>query len=51
MQNQEKTREYLENTKMPHTLKIGDIIVEIKYSENDKTFNECMLNILKRKIK
>ena len=42
---------YLENTKIPRVLKVGDIIVEMKYSENDKTFNECMLNILKQKIK
>lgn len=51
MQNKEKTMEYLENTKIPRVLKVGDIIVEMKYSENDKTFNECMLNILKQKIK
>ena len=25
--------------------------IEMAYSENNKTFNECMLNILKRKYK
>ena len=32
-------------------LKIGDVVVEIEYSDNKKTFNECMVNILKQKKK
>lgn len=38
-------------TSNPYEFKIGDIVVEIKYSKNNKTCKECMLNILKHKIK
>ena len=33
----------------PYVLKIEDVIVKIEYSENNKTFSECILNILKQK--
>ena len=32
-------------------LKVGDLVVEIEYSDVKKTFNECMINILKQKKK
>ena len=32
-----------------YELKVGDMTVEIVYSKNNKSFNECMLNILKQK--
>lgn len=32
-------------------LKVGEIIVELIYAENNKSFKKCMLNILKEKIK
>ena len=32
-------------------LKVEDMCVEMAYSENDKSFKECMLNVLKQKIK
>lgn len=40
-----------ENTRMPYQLKSGNLTVEIIYSKNNKTFNECILNILKQKNK
>lgn len=34
-----------------YVLKYDNIIIEMEYSENNKTFNECIKNILKRKVK
>lgn len=44
-----KIKEYLSHTENPYKLEVDDITVEIEYSENNKTFNECILNILKQK--
>lgn len=33
-----------------YDIKVGDITVELKYSNNCRKFDECMLNILKQKI-
>lgn len=38
------------DNKNPYQLKVGDLMVEIKYS-NNKKIEECILNILKQKIK
>lgn len=46
----EKIIEYLKKTENPYMLKVGDIVVNIEYSENYKKFNECILNILKQKV-
>lgn len=48
---QKKILEYIKKTENPYTLKVEDMIVEIAYSENNKNFNECMINILKQKSK
>lgn len=32
-----------------YEFKIGDMCIEISYSKEGKSFNECMLNILKQK--
>ena len=37
------------NTEKPYQLKIGDMVVEMTYSENNKKINECIINILKQK--
>lgn len=42
---------YLKYSENPYVLKIGDMVVEFEYSDNKKTFNECMVNILKQKKK
>lgn len=41
----------LEKNIESYQMKVEDIIVEIKYTNNDKTIEECMLNILKQKNK
>jgi len=51
LKNQEKLINYLNNTENPYKLKVGDMVVEIEYSDVKKTFNECMINILKQKKK
>ena len=34
-----------------YQLKVGEMCVEMAYSQNRKSFEECMLNILKQKVK
>lgn len=46
---QKKIIEYIKKTENPYQLKVGDMVINIEYSENQKKFNECMLNILKQK--
>ncbi len=41
---------YLLNTKEPYILKIGNMNIEIIYSDNDKSFKDCMIKVLKQKI-
>lgn len=43
--------ECLVNNKKPYQLQFGDMMVEIRYSNGNKKINECILNILKQKIK
>ena len=47
--NFEKVKSYLTKEKNPYILKIDDMIVTIQYTECNKSFKECMLNILKQK--
>lgn len=47
---QKKVMEYLGETENPYQIKVGDMVVNIEYSENYKKFNECILNILKQKV-
>lgn len=42
---------WLVNNNGAYQLQVGDMVVEIEYSDNKKTFNECMVNILKQKKK
>lgn len=51
MKNQDKIMKYLDTSENPYILKIDDMVVKIEYSDNKKTFNECMLNILNQKRK
>lgn len=41
--------EYLLKNEEPYELKVGDMVVEMQYSENKKSFKECMRNILSLK--
>lgn len=49
MEKQSKKIENLSKSNDKYELKVGDMTVEIVYSKNNKSFNECMLNILKQK--
>ena len=51
LKEENKIIKYLLNTKNPYQIRIGDTIIEIEYCENDKTFKDCILNILKQKYK
>ena len=51
MEKQNKAIENLTKIDNLYRLKIEDMCVDMTYSQNNKSFNECMLNILKRKIK
>lgn len=51
MKEKNKVIDYLLNTENPYTLKMDNMNIEMTYSENNKTFNECMLNILNKKNK
>lgn len=51
MKEQNEVIKYLLNAKNPYQIKVGNTLVEMKYSDNNKTFNECMLNILRKKNK
>lgn len=51
MKEKRKIIEYLLNTKNPYTLKMDNMNIEMTYSKDDKTFNECMVNILNQKNK
>lgn len=46
---QKESIEYLEKAESKFPIKIGDMVVNIEYSDNNKSFNECMLNIFRRK--
>lgn len=39
------------NTENPYLLQVGEMFVEMKYADQNKQFEECMLNILKLKEK
>ena len=48
---QEEIIEYIKKIDNPYILKVGNMIVEFKYTENNKRFSECIQNILKQKNK
>lgn len=51
MKNQKKLIKYLNYIETPYILKVEDMVVEIEYSAVKKTFSECMINILKQRVK
>ena len=51
MKEKSKIIDYLLNTKNPYQIKVGEMVVEMEYSDTNKTFNKCMENILKQKYK
>ena len=51
MENQRKSLKGLLKKEGKYQLKVGEMCVEMSYSKNNKSLNECMLNILKQKVK
>jgi hypothetical protein len=51
MEESEKIVKYLELMQNPYQINVEDIIVTMEYTKTNKTFNQCMLNILKQKGK
>ena len=49
LKNQEKIIKFLNETENPYILKVENMVVEIEYLDVKKTFNECMINILKQR--
>lgn len=45
----DKISDYLHRTEDGYNLNTSPILVEFEYSKNGKSFEECMLNILKQK--
>ncbi len=51
MERKSKVIKYLLNKKEPYILEIDNMRVEMTYSDTDKSFKECMANILRQKMK
>ncbi len=51
MNRKTKIIELLSNNEKVYEIKVGDINVEMTYSKSNKKIDECMLNILKQKMK
>ncbi len=46
-----KILKQLSNNRRTYELRVGNVNIEMDYSKNGKGIDECMLNILKQKIK
>ena len=51
LESKNKTIENLSKVNDIFELKVGNMCVQMAYNEDQKNFNECMLNILKQKVK
>lgn len=51
MEKNEKIKKYLSTAKNPYQINVENIVVTMEYAKKNKTFNECMVNILKQKLK
>ena len=51
MKSQNGNIEKLTKVNDIYELKVEDMCVEMSYNDNKKRFNECILNILKKKVK
>ena len=50
LENQNKKIENLTKVEDLYRLKVGNMCVDMAYAKNNKSFNDCMLNILKQKV-
>ena len=46
-----KLKNYLSKVQNPYEINVEEIVVTMEYTKTDKKFNECILNILKQKLK
>ena len=51
MKENEKIVKYLSSEKNPYQINVENIVVRMEYAKTNKTFNECMVYILKQKLK
>ena len=51
LENQNKKMENLTKVEDLYRLKVGDMYVDMIYAKNKKSFHECMVNIIKQKMK
>ncbi len=51
MDKKSKLLTHLSNNGNVYELKVGNVNIEMDYSKNGKGIDECMLNILRQKIK
>lgn len=47
----EKLKNYLSKVQNPYQINVENIVVTMEYTKTNKKFNECMVNILKQKLK
>lgn len=47
----EKIIKYIQRIENPYILEVGETKINITYSENNKKFEECILNLLKKRRK
>ncbi len=47
----EKIINYLSKVQNPYQINVENIVVTMEYTKTNKNFNECMINILKQKLK
>lgn len=47
----EKLKNYLSKVQQPYQINVGNMLVTMEYTKTNKKFNECMVNILKQKLK
>ncbi len=45
-----KIEEYLNKTKKPYSIKVGETTVFFEYSKNVINFEECIKNIIKNRL-
>ena len=50
MEENKKSVKYLLSTQNPYQINVENIIVTMEYTQTTKTFKECMINILRKKI-
>lgn len=51
MEENEKIKKYLSVANNLYQINVENIVVTMEYSKTNKKFNECMINILKQKMK